>query len=192
MALRWYYRRLLVVVLLFVAGPAFAQTPTTATTTAPPPGKAAVKTDMVPSLIVMNAHGAGLQGSTLTLTGVSPNSIVFADRPVRAAGHVLAEHLVEEWSTGSFARDPPNATVSVLSRDGASTELFGSWIWSLGEAFVCTIEAWLREDSQVRPLLERGRGWQRGIRRSTGSSSRCGICSSRAARCATSSNGQRH
>jgi hypothetical protein len=29
------------------------------------------KTEMVPSLIVMNARGASLQGQTLTLTGVS-------------------------------------------------------------------------------------------------------------------------
>jgi hypothetical protein len=75
---------------------------------------------MVPSLFVMNARGASLQGQTLTLTGVSPNAIVFADRPVRAAGHLLTEHLLEEWTEGSFAKDPPNATVSVLSKDGAS------------------------------------------------------------------------
>ena len=75
---------------------------------------------MVPSLFVMNARGASLQGQTLTLTGISPNSIVFADRPVRAAGHLLTAHLLEEWSVGSFAKDPPNATVSVLSKDGAS------------------------------------------------------------------------
>jgi hypothetical protein len=54
------------------------------------------------------------------LTGISPNSIVFADRPVRAAGHLLTQHVLEEWSAGSFAKDPPNATVSVLSKDGAS------------------------------------------------------------------------
>jgi len=83
-------------------------------------GESTVKADVEPSLIVMNARGASLQGSTLTLTGVSPNSIVFADRPVRAAGHLLTEHLLEEWSIGSFAKDPPNATVSVLSKDGAS------------------------------------------------------------------------
>ena len=75
---------------------------------------------MVPSLIVMNAHGAGLQGQTLTLAGVSPSSIIFADRPVRAAGHLLTQHLLEEWTLGSFAKDPPNATVSVLSEDGSS------------------------------------------------------------------------
>jgi hypothetical protein len=78
---------------------------------------------MEPSLIVMNAHGASLQGQTLTLTGVSPNSIVFADRPVRAAGHLLTAHVLEEWATdGSFSKDPPNATVSVLGRDGVSVQ----------------------------------------------------------------------
>jgi hypothetical protein len=82
------------------------------------------KTEMVPSLIVMNAQGASLQGETLTLNGVAPNSIVFADRPVRAAGHALTAHLLEEWtpssdSSDSFAKDPPNATVSVFSKDGS-------------------------------------------------------------------------
>jgi hypothetical protein len=55
------------------------------------------KTEMVPSLIVMNAQGASLQGGTLTLNGVAPSTIVFADRPVRAAGHMLTAHLVEGW-----------------------------------------------------------------------------------------------
>src|SRR5271167_59660 len=99
---------------------ASAQAPTAPASSTPPPGKASVKVDMVPSLIVMNARGASLQGQTLTLAGVSPNSIVFADRPVRSAGHLLTRHLLEEWSLGSFAKDAPNATVSVLSKDGTS------------------------------------------------------------------------
>jgi hypothetical protein len=79
------------------------------------------KAQMVPSLIVMNSRGASLQGQTLTLTGISPNSIVFADRPVRAAGHATTASLLEEWAgNDSFGKDPPNATVSVLSRDGSS------------------------------------------------------------------------
>ncbi len=79
------------------------------------------KVEIVPSLIVMNARGASLQGQTLTLTGVSPNSIVFSDRPVRAAGHTLTSTVLDEWAQGdSFGKDPPNATVSVLSKDGAS------------------------------------------------------------------------
>jgi hypothetical protein len=97
-----------------------AETSTTASPSTPPPGKPSVKVDMVPSLFVMNAHGASLQGQTLTLAGVSPTSIVFADRPVRAAGHLPTEALLEEWNTGDFAKDAPNATVSVLSKDGLS------------------------------------------------------------------------
>src|SRR5262249_30447747 len=77
------------------------------------------KTEMVPSLIVMNAQGASLQGETLTLNGVAPSTIVFADRPVRAAGHMPTAHLVEGWGKAGegFAKDPPNATVSVFSKD---------------------------------------------------------------------------
>ena len=80
------------------------------------------KAEVVPSLIVINANGATLQGDKLTLTGVAPNSIVFADRPVRAAGHDLTAHIIEDWSTGNdnFAKDPPNATVSGFSKDGGA------------------------------------------------------------------------
>jgi hypothetical protein len=64
---------------------------------------------MQPSLIVMNAHGATLLGQTLTLTGVSTDSIVFADRPVRAAAHLLTTDVLQERAAdGSFAKDPPN------------------------------------------------------------------------------------
>ena len=75
-------------------------------------------TGPVPSLFVINSAGAKLDGSKLTMTGVSPNSIVFADRPVRAAGHVTTEQFVMQWDAdkGSFAKDPPNATVSVLNK----------------------------------------------------------------------------
>jgi hypothetical protein len=79
---------------------------------------------MIPSLAVINSRAATLQGATLTLTGVSANSIVFADRPFRAAGHVLTKHFLKEWDEGSdsFAKNPPNATISVLSEDGDSVE----------------------------------------------------------------------
>jgi hypothetical protein len=78
-------------------------------------------TGPVPSLAVLNAAGAKLEGGKLILTGVAPNSIVFADRPVRAAGHVMTEQFIMQWDEGkdSFAKDPPNATVSVLGGDGS-------------------------------------------------------------------------
>ena len=117
---------LLTAICLFSSpGLALAQTATTAPPHVPLQktiGQAKdAKPEVVPSLIVLNARGANLQGQKLTLVGVAPNSIVFADRPVRSAGHVLTTHLLEEWATGSdsFAKDPPNATVSVFSRDGS-------------------------------------------------------------------------
>lgn len=99
---------------------AIAQTPPSTPQHVSETGKSLVKVQMVPSLIVINARAAALAGGTLTLAGVSPNSIVFADRPVRAAGHLLTRDVLEEWTLGSFAKDPPNATISVLSKDGSS------------------------------------------------------------------------
>jgi hypothetical protein len=100
------------------------------TQTSPSPGQmkeigvASNAKQIVPSLIVMNSRGATLQGATLTLIGVSPNAIIFADRPVRSAGHALTAHLLEEWAPGSesFAQDPPNATVSVFNKDASTVK----------------------------------------------------------------------
>jgi hypothetical protein len=82
---------------------------------------AAAKPEIVPSLFVLNSRGATLQGETLILTGVSPSSIIFADRPVRSAGHQPTADVIAEWGSGddSFAKNPPNATVSVLGKDGS-------------------------------------------------------------------------
>lgn len=78
-------------------------------------------TGPVPSLAVINSSGAKLDGGKLLLTGVAANSVVFADRPVRAAGHVTTEQFIMQWDEGkdNFAIDPPNATVSVLGGDGS-------------------------------------------------------------------------
>ena len=78
-------------------------------------------TGPVPSLAVINSAGATLENNKLTLTGVSANSILFADRPVRAAGHVATQQFIMQWDEGknNFAKDPPNATVSVLGGDGS-------------------------------------------------------------------------
>jgi hypothetical protein len=82
---------------------------------------AAAKPQIVPSLFVLNSRGATLQGDTLTLTGVMPHSIIFADRPVRSAGHQLTSDIIADWGTGddSFTKNPPNATISVFGKDGA-------------------------------------------------------------------------
>ena len=113
-----------VVSLLFTSGIVLAQTAPPA-----PPHVPLQKTiggvtkpEVVPSLIVLNSQGVSLQGNKLVLTGVAPNSIVFADRPVRAAGHDLTSHIIEDWAMGTdnFAKDPPNATVSAFSKDGSA------------------------------------------------------------------------
>jgi hypothetical protein len=82
------------------------------------------KTDVVPSLIVLNSRGVSLQGDKLVLSGIAPNSIIFADRPVRSAGHDLTTHVIEDWAKGSdnFAKDPPNATVSGFTKDGSGVK----------------------------------------------------------------------
>lgn len=81
----------------------------------------AAQTAPEPSLAVINSAGARLEGDKLILTGVAANSIVFADRPVRAAGHVTTEQFIMQWDQGkdSFAKDPPNATISVLGGSGS-------------------------------------------------------------------------
>jgi hypothetical protein len=109
---------------LLAPGLCFAQAPATA-----PPNaitQPAQKTIGVPqarkhseALIVLNARGAKLAGSTLSLEGVAPSTILFASRPVRAAGHMPTTEMVELWTTGSFAKDPPNATVSAFAKDGS-------------------------------------------------------------------------
>ena len=116
-------------VLVGAPGSVFAQGATTAAANAPtektigvPSTSDAAKVE--PSLIVMNAAGAILDDNKLTLTGIAPNAIIFADRPTRAAGHALTIHLLEEWGSAadaSFAKDPPNATVSAFSKDGSLT-----------------------------------------------------------------------
>ena len=54
---------------------------------------------------------------TLRLVNVGQQTLYFADRPVRLAGHVKMADYLEEWTKkagkDNFANDPPNATLSV-------------------------------------------------------------------------------
>jgi len=71
----------------------------------------------VPMLFVQSAKGATLTPGTLTLTGVSPTTIFFSDRPKRVAGHMATSEMVPLWTEGkdSFFKDPPNATLSAFA-----------------------------------------------------------------------------
>jgi hypothetical protein len=84
---------------------------------------APAKPEIVPSLFVLNSRGATLQGDTLMLTGVTPHSIIFADRPVRSAGHQLTAASSQTGDRATTAlqkilptRPSPFSTRTVRSR----------------------------------------------------------------------------
>jgi hypothetical protein len=62
-------------------------------------------------LFVQTSDGASLYDATLTLTGISPNTGWFTDRPYREAGQIPTEEFMALWDEGenSFSDDPPNA-----------------------------------------------------------------------------------
>jgi hypothetical protein len=71
---------------------------------------------MADFLFVQNAKSVAFADGKLTLEGVSPATVMFADRPERIAGHMATARFVPFWSEGkdSFLADPPNATLSFL------------------------------------------------------------------------------
>ena len=54
---------------------------------------------------------------TLRLVDVAQQTLFFADRPERVAGHIKMDAFLEEWTAkagaDNFGADPPNATLSV-------------------------------------------------------------------------------
>ena len=73
-------------------------------------------------LFVQTAKRVTTDGKTLTLEGASHSTLFFSDRPHRIAGHVTTEAFFHNWNEGkdSFAKDPPNAVLSVLGGDAVS------------------------------------------------------------------------
>jgi len=71
-------------------------------------------------LFALSGKSGSLYGDVLTLNGV-PNVIYFTDRPERKAGNISLEKFIDSWNKGnhSFKADPPNATLSILNKDGA-------------------------------------------------------------------------
>jgi hypothetical protein len=64
---------------------------------------------------------------TLRLVGVNPQSLYFADRPVRLAGHLKMDEYLAKWTAqagkDNFSADPPNATISVYEKGKADSTL---------------------------------------------------------------------
>ncbi len=74
-------------------------------------------TNTVELLFVQTAQEASLAGGVLKLSDVGPSTLYFSDRPERIVGHIPTDVFVAEWGKGedSFATDPPNAALSILS-----------------------------------------------------------------------------
>jgi hypothetical protein len=77
----------------------------------------ATPTHEVEYLFVLTAESATLADGVLKMGDVNPATLYFSDRPDRIAGHLTTEEFVAGWGEGddSFASNPPNATLSVLS-----------------------------------------------------------------------------
>lgn len=69
-------------------------------------------------LFVQCARGMAFDSakSTLTLTGVSPITLFFTDRPERIAGNMKTASFIPFWGEGkdSFKSNPPNADLSII------------------------------------------------------------------------------
>jgi len=78
----------------------------------PEPTQAPNKVEL---LFVQNSLAGSFDGKTLTLKGVGP-TLFFSDRPERVTGHLGTAEFVSHWDKGpdSFAKNPPNATLSIL------------------------------------------------------------------------------
>jgi hypothetical protein len=78
-------------------------------------------------LFVQNAGEMSFDKASgkLTLKQISPVTIFFTDRPVRIAGNMRTSAFVPFWSEGkdSFAKDAPNANLSVLEKDKAVADI---------------------------------------------------------------------
>jgi len=104
---------------LFVAAPAFAATLAAGESARAQNVQSSSKT--ADFLFVQTAKGMAFDktGGKLTLEGVSPVTLFFADRPERIAGNMNTTTFVPFWNKGkdSFLPDPPNADVSILEGD---------------------------------------------------------------------------
>jgi hypothetical protein len=76
-------------------------------------------------LFVQNAASMSYADGRLVLKGVSPVTVFFSDRPERIAGNMATKVFVPFWNDGkdSFAKDNPNANLSVLENDKFNVDI---------------------------------------------------------------------
>jgi len=95
----------------------FAQAPAKSAPAKPAP--VAISDQKVELLFVQNATGIEFDKAkgTLRMKNIARSTLFFTDRPVRMAGHYhTRDEFLPLWSEGpdSFAKNPPNATLSIL------------------------------------------------------------------------------
>jgi hypothetical protein len=78
-----------------------------------------VEPDDVEYMFAQTATGVVIADGRVTLTGVSPTTLFFSDRPYRLTGHITTEDFVGQWGVGddNFTVDPPNALLSLFEDD---------------------------------------------------------------------------
>ena len=74
------------------------------------------------ALFVHSAENISMESNRIVMKGASPVVIYFCDRPVRMAGHLSIKEFLSSVSEGrdSFAENPPNAVLSIVSEDDVS------------------------------------------------------------------------
>lgn len=95
----------------------FAQAPAKSAPAKPAP--VAISSQKVELLFVQNSTGIEYDKAkgTLRMKNIARSTLFFTDRPVRMAGHYhTRDEFLKLWSEGpdSFAKNPPNATLSLL------------------------------------------------------------------------------
>jgi hypothetical protein len=91
------------------------------------PQPVAISEQKVELLFVQNATGIAYDKAkgTLRLKNIGRSTLFFTDRPVRMAGHYhTRDEFLPLWSEGpdSFAKSPPNATLSMLEVGNADLQ----------------------------------------------------------------------
>jgi hypothetical protein len=78
----------------------------------------AMKEEMVDFLFVQYAQSVTLSEGVLTLTGVTPDTLYFSDRPHRIVGRETTQKFVQTWDVGegNFSETPPNAVLAVMQK----------------------------------------------------------------------------
>jgi hypothetical protein len=99
----------------------------TAFLSAPDKAQAAKQKPMLMFVQIAEDVKVDAAAKVIRLVGVGRQTLYFADRPVRMAGHMRMADFLAEWTSkggaDNFAKDPPNAALSVYEPGQADNTL---------------------------------------------------------------------